>query len=275
MMFFLKFKIFLLRIFGYEYPLRVAILKFLSLTFKNFRPHYETMLYESCLEAKKLGYDEVSILELGVAAGNGIVSLEKYKKKYQKILDIKINIFGFDTGEGLPESNDKRDLLFFYAKGQYKIDKDELSKVTESKIYYGDINDTIHEFIKSNPKNIICIIFDMDYYSSTKNFLNQMSKLENNLTPRVTCYFDDVFPDKHYVNEHNGVLLAIKEFNNESSDIKIGKSLDSINDFRFPLGRDKIFLLHNFNHKDYNKYVGLDGGFNLSLKTKKSGLKFF
>ena len=83
-MFFLKFKIFLLRIFGYEYPLRVAILKFLSLTFKNFRPHYETMLYESCLEAKKLGYDEVSILELGVAAGNGIVSLEKYKKNTKK-----------------------------------------------------------------------------------------------------------------------------------------------------------------------------------------------
>ena len=65
--------------------------------------------------------------------------------------------------------------------------------------------------------------------------------MENNLAPRVICYFDDVFPDKHYVNEHNGVLLAIKEFNNENSSIKIGKSLDSINDFRFPIGRDKIF----------------------------------
>ena len=274
-MFFYKLKIFLLRIFGYEKPLRVAILKYLSLTFKTFRPHYETMLLESCLEAKKLGYDEVSILELGVAGGNGIISLEKYKKKIQKIIDIKINIFGFDTGEGMPESNDKRDLLFYYAKGQYKVDKDKLSKVIESKIYYGDINDTVDEFIKSNPKNIICIIFDMDYYSATKNFLNQISKLENNLTPRVTCYFDDVFPDKHFVNEYNGVLLAIKEFNNESSNIKIGKSLDSINDFRFPLGRDKIFLLHNFNHKDYNKYVGLDDGFELGLGTKKTGLKFF
>ena len=80
MNFFYKLKIFLLRIIGYEKPLRVAILKFLTLTFKNFRPHYETMMLESCLEAKKLGYQEVSILELGVAGGNGIVSLEKYKK---------------------------------------------------------------------------------------------------------------------------------------------------------------------------------------------------
>jgi hypothetical protein len=36
---------------------------------------------ESCLEAKKLGYSEVSVLELGVAGGNGIIALEKYKKK--------------------------------------------------------------------------------------------------------------------------------------------------------------------------------------------------
>ena len=39
-------------------PLRVALLKYLSLKFKQFR-HYETILFESCLEAKKLGYKEV------------------------------------------------------------------------------------------------------------------------------------------------------------------------------------------------------------------------
>ena len=37
------------------------------------------------------------------------------------------------------------------------------------------IRDTIDEFVKINPKNIISIFFDMDYYSSTKNFLNQIS----------------------------------------------------------------------------------------------------
>ena len=88
-MLFYRLKIFLLRLFGYEKPLRVALLKLLSITYSQFRPHYETILLESCFEAKKLGYNEVSVLELGVAGGNGIVALEKYKKKNWKILQDK------------------------------------------------------------------------------------------------------------------------------------------------------------------------------------------
>ena len=76
-----RIKILMLRIIGYEKPLRVAILKLLQLKFKTFRPNYKTILYESSIEAKKLGYKEITVLELGVAGGNGIISLEKYKKK--------------------------------------------------------------------------------------------------------------------------------------------------------------------------------------------------
>ena len=49
-----------------------------------------------------------------MAGGNGIVSLEKYKKKIEKVLDISINIYGFDTGSGLPESVKDEDLPFFW-----------------------------------------------------------------------------------------------------------------------------------------------------------------
>ena len=77
-MFFYKLKITLIRILGYEKPLRTAFLKLLTLKFKTFRPHYETILLESALEAKKIGYDEISVIELGVAGGNGIIALEKY-----------------------------------------------------------------------------------------------------------------------------------------------------------------------------------------------------
>lgn len=125
---FFKLKILILRILGYDKPLRVAFLKYLSLKFKKFRPHYETILLESTIEAKKLGYKEVSILELGVAGGNGIISLENYKKKIEKITGVKINIFGFDYGEGLPTSNNKFDLPFFWSEGDYKIDKEKLKK---------------------------------------------------------------------------------------------------------------------------------------------------
>ena len=61
-----KIKILILRVFGYEKPLRVAILKYLSLKFSTFRPHYETILYEASKTALKLGAKEISVLELGV-----------------------------------------------------------------------------------------------------------------------------------------------------------------------------------------------------------------
>ena len=48
-----RLKIFLLRVIGYEKPLRVAILKYLTIKFRQFRPHYETIMLESAIEAKK------------------------------------------------------------------------------------------------------------------------------------------------------------------------------------------------------------------------------
>ena len=54
------------RIIHYDKPLRIALLGYLSLKFKTFKPHYESVLYEGCLEAKKLGIDRVTALELGV-----------------------------------------------------------------------------------------------------------------------------------------------------------------------------------------------------------------
>ncbi len=274
-MFFYRLKIFILRIVGYEKPLRVALLKYLSLKFKQFRPHYETILLESCLEAKKLGYEEVSILELGVAGGNGIISLEKYKKKIEKIYDIKINIYGFDTGTGLPNPDDKYDLPFHWKKGDFKIDKNKLERKISSKIFYGNIRDSIDLFIKENPKNIISIFFDMDFYSSTKNFLDQLNKIENFLCPRVYCYFDDIFNPNHWINEHVGEELAIKEFNKSNRDLKIGLSLDNINDFKFPLAKGHLFMLNNFNHKDFKKYIGFETEGTLKINDTKIKTKIF
>ena len=75
--FFYKLSLLFKRIIGYEKPLRVVLLAYLSLKFKTFKPHYESILYEGCLEAKKLGINQVSVIELGVAGGAGIIALEK------------------------------------------------------------------------------------------------------------------------------------------------------------------------------------------------------
>lgn len=258
-------KLLLIRVLGYEKPLRVAVLKFLTYKFRTFRPHYETMLFECCAEAKKLGYREISVLELGVAGGNGIIALDNYKRKLQKHFDLNIRIYGFDTGEGLLDVSDHRDLPFLWRKGFYSGEKEKLQQKTDSKIFYGDINDTLDEFSRERPINIMLIIFDMDLYSSTKSFLRQVSRIQEFLCPRVYCYFDDIFTVGRQIDDTNGELLAIKEFNRENVDIKIGFAFDSINDFKFPLARNSLFTMHHFHHHDYNKFIGVDDEDSLKL----------
>ena len=230
--FFYKLNLLFKRIAGYEKPLRVALLGYLSLKFKTFKPHYESILYEACLEAKKLGINQVSVIELGVAGGAGIVSLEKYKKKIEKVLDINIKIYGFDMGSGLPKIEADEDLPFLWRKGLYNIDKAALEKKVNSKIFYGDVKNTVDDFVKINKNNICCIFFDLDLYTSTINFLNQIPKIKDHLLPRVLCYFDDVYVFENYINQFNGVFKAIDEFNKNFSEFKLGYSIDHFKNFK-------------------------------------------
>jgi hypothetical protein len=260
-----KLKIFIFRFLGYEKPLRVAILKILSLIFKTFRPHYETIVYESCLEAKKLGINEVSILELGVASGSGIISLEKYCNSISRRLNIKIKIFGFDIGTGLPKTDTPhKDLGFYWKEGQFKSEE---FKTEKSKIYYGDLKYTLDQFIKENPYPISAIFFDLDLYSSTKSFLDQIKKIKKILLPRILCYFDDIYNVNNYISDINGELLAIKEFNQFNSEFKFGYAYDSLMNYKFPLAKNNLFTLHYFSHPKYLDFVGYENE-NISPKSR-------
>lgn len=265
---FFKIKIFLLRIICYEKPLRVAFIKYLSLKFRTFRPHYESLILETAKNAKKLGYDEFSIFELGVAGGDGINSIIKYKKKIEQIYKIKIYVYGFDSGEGLPKVSIKEDLPFFWKEGDYSNKNIlELEKKDKNvKIYKGDISDTLKNYISNSKIKVGLIFFDLDLYSSTKSFLEQLSLFSkaNLLMPRSFCYFDDLFVADYCIDETNGEPLAIKEFNEKNSNLKLGKTLDHINDFKFPLAKGQIYTLHDYNNKDYYKYIGIYSSDSLS-----------
>ena len=268
--FFYKLKLLFLRVLCYEKPLRVAFTKFLSLKFSNFRPHYESLIYETSKNAIKLGFNEISVVELGVAGGNGIKSILKYKRKIEKILDIKINIVGFDTGTGLPNSDLKEDLPYFWKQGDYtNINLKDLEKEDSSiKIYEGNISSTIDKYILENKIKIGLIFFDLDLYSSTKLFLDKIPALSEKklLLPRVFCYFDDLFVADYTLNDINGEPLAIKEFNNQFKKIKLGKTFDHITDFKFPLAKGQIYTLHDFENENYNKYIGIYSTDSLSNK---------
>ena len=112
-----------------------------------------------------------------------------------------------------------------------------------SKIIYGNIKDTVDEFIKIKPKTISCIFFDMDLYSSTLDFLNQIPKLSEFLLPRVLCYFDDLYTVYNYNGQCNGELKAIDDFNKQDLDFKLSYSIDHIHSFKFPLAKSTILTM--------------------------------
>ena len=58
------------------------------------RPSYTYCCYNASLLAKRLNIKEISIIEFGVAGGNGLLFLEKLKKKIYQEIGIKINIYG-------------------------------------------------------------------------------------------------------------------------------------------------------------------------------------
>jgi len=268
-----KLKLLFLRILCYEKPLRVAFTKYLSLKFSNFRPHYESLIYETSKNAIKLGFKEIDVIELGVAGGNGIRSILKYKKKIEKIFDIKINIIGFDTGAGLPNSDLKEDLPYFWKQGDYRnnnvmnLEKEDVS----IKIYEGNISSTLDKYISDNKSRIGLVFFDLDLYSSTKLFLDKIQELSQKklLLPRVFCYFDDLFVADYILNDINGEPLAIEEFNAQSKKIKLGKTFDHITDFKFPLAKGQVYILHDFENDYYNKYIGIYSSDSLSDKNSK------
>jgi len=268
-----KLKLLFLRVLCYEKPLRVAFIKYLSLKFSSFRPHYETLIYETSKNAIKLGFKEINVIELGVAGGNGIKSILKYKRKIEKILNIKINIIGFDTGTGLPNSDLKQDLPYFWKHGDYRNNnlKDLEKEDNSIKIYEGNISSTIDKYILENKSKIGLIFFDLDLYSSTKLFLDKIEELSQNklLLPRVFCYFDDLFVADYTLNDINGEPLAIEEFNAQSKNIKLGKTFDHITDFKFPLAKGQIYTLHDFENEDYNKYIGIYSPNSLSSKNNE------
>ena len=58
----------------------------LVMTNSSDRPNYAYCIYHAAILAKKLGHNSISIVEFGVAGGNGIVFLEKFSKKVENEL---------------------------------------------------------------------------------------------------------------------------------------------------------------------------------------------
>ena len=67
----------------------------------------------------------MSALEFGVAGGN-VLALESYAREIESELQIEIELYGFDSGAGLPEPRDYRDIPYVWRPGFYPMDEVKL-----------------------------------------------------------------------------------------------------------------------------------------------------
>jgi hypothetical protein len=194
------------------------------------------------------------------------VSLEYHAHNISKALGIDVDIYGFDTAEGLPEPLDYRDLPYQWEKGFFKMDVPKLrARLKKAALVLGDIKDTSNDFFeKYSPAPIGAIVYDFDFYSSTVAALKMLQAGERYYLPRVFCYFDNtVGADDATIttnlalhNDYTGERLAINEFNQAHNDAKLALPYHLLASRIVETWYHKIWVCHFFKHSRYNDFVG-------------------
>jgi len=225
------------------------------------RPAYLWGSLHAAHLAKALGMDALSLVEFGVAGGNGLVELERVGQSLETHLGVEVAVWGFDTGQGLPAPTDVRDLPNLFAGGDFPMDVEKLrGRLQQAELILGDVGETVPPFRARRPPPVGFVSFDLDLYTSTASALKLFHGETDALLPRVHCHFDDVTGFTY--GDFNGARLAIHEWNEQSEHRKLSPLYAAshyvpsrcAND----LWVDKIFLAHILDHPLYGRPDGLN-----------------
>jgi hypothetical protein len=202
-------------------------------------------------------------MEFGVAGGNGLLALERIADRIGRDLGVRIAVFGFDTGTGMPPPVDYRDLPYVWQAGFLGMDRDRLrARLRSAELVLGDVAQTAPEVLARNDLPPVGFVaFDLDYYSSTKAAFHIFDGPPDTRLPRTYCYFDDVvWPEHACHNEYTGELCAIREFNAENYNMKIAKIKNLAWMRRHPARwNEQFYVLHDFGHPQYGQLVTPEG----------------
>jgi len=188
------------------------------------RPHYLLGVMSAASRAIKAGVPAVSVIEFGVAGGNGLLVLEREAARVENELGVAIKVYGFDNGAvGMPEFiGDHRDHPDKWRPGDFPMDERLLESRLSPRttLVIGNVETTVTDFYNDpTVPPIGFIAFDLDLYSSTTHALRVLSMPERRLLDHVALYFDDT---EHSISHRfAGELLAIDEFNARNSCVKI------------------------------------------------------
>ena len=116
-------------------PMRIYLLQLMMtrMSLGNFKqrlrydgviyPPYAYGMYSAALQAKSLGLKKITAIEFGVASGSGLIAIEKHAMEIKNLLDIDFEIYGFDTGKGLPKPTDYKDQCYFWKESDFIMDQ--------------------------------------------------------------------------------------------------------------------------------------------------------
>jgi hypothetical protein len=221
---------------GMEPPFRVlvrALLKRMNMSAKtralwelSKRPAYLLGVLTAANQALKQNVPEISVIEFGVAGGDGLVTLQSEAEAVERETGIRIKVYGFDAGpQGLPTFiGDYRDHPDAWQPGDFPMDESTLrSRLTNrTTLILGNVMDTIPRFFKDfQPPPVGFVSFDLDLYSSTRAALQIFCVPDKRMLWQVPLYFDDI--EFLFNHKFAGELLAIEEFNEASSQVKIDR----------------------------------------------------
>lgn len=157
----------------------------------------------------------VTVVELGVGGGAGLMNLCELAERISRLTNVRISVVGFDTGVGMPPPKDFRDHPELYQTGWFPMNREKLTANLPpfARVILGDIAETIPQFVQSlSPESPIGFVtLDVDYYSSSIEALKLLLGRANCYLPVVPMYVDDICLPSH--NPACGELLAMREFN--------------------------------------------------------------
>ncbi len=220
------------------------------------RPNYAMCLYYAALEAKSLGYSSVTAVELGVAGGNGLVCMCEHAELIRRKLGIEISVTGFDSGTGLPDTSDSRDLKYYWPAGAFPMDHRALQErlAGRAELRLGPVTRTCAEWEPPAYAPLGAVIFDLDMYSSTMAAFSLLEKA--NVLPRIWCYFDDLVDrPESALTDKIGEGAAIADFNRMPQREILGDHLGAAHVFGgWPPDpwHDQIYIYHRMGHPLYN-----------------------
>jgi hypothetical protein len=243
-------------------PLHLNFISFLIAIFGNYRRKIEFdliirqqhaySLLNVADQAKALGYERISIFEFGVASGAGLINLQEVSKQITKFTNIHFDIYGFDSGEGMPAPKSFKDHPELYQSGDFPMNHLKLLKQLENRTHLilGPISESISSFLRKDfsKSPVAFVSIDVDYYSSTMDALALLCHEALNMLPRVIIYLDDLEDLNH--NSWCGEQAAIIEFtkNNPMRPIEKHSFLRGYRIFKNARWIDHIYQCHVLDH---------------------------